>query len=159
MKRKRTMLTGVNDTLANPTKVIINQQSGTTTPFPLQYIIKMALPPFAHFTEPTTYYWQELLPAEKFTEAPWQYGVPARLPDSRILVLPIRTLKDNPSHAVASLLVNQASMKVVDELSIFLANLVRPYDPEVVIGLPTLGLSLAPIVAKNVGLGENHLYY
>ncbi|KAJ8064804.1 hypothetical protein OCU04_007114 [Sclerotinia nivalis] len=43
-------------------------------------------------------------------------------------------------------------MDVVDELSDFLAELVGPFHPEVIIGLPTLGLTLAPIVARKLGL-------
>lgn len=54
--------------------------------------------------------------------------------------------------AVASLLVNHALMSVVTELGKFLAESVCPFNPEVIIGLPTLGLSLAPIVAQNLGL-------
>jgi len=106
----------------------------------------------SHFTEPTTNYWQTLLPAEETTSPPWKYGVPAKLPDSRILMLPIRPLGSNPNEAVASLLVNQASMDVVDELGSFLATKIKPFKPDVVIGLPTLGLSLAPIVARASGL-------
>jgi hypothetical protein len=104
------------------------------------------------FTEPTTHYWQEILPASHpISPPPWRYGVAAQLPDSRILILPIRPLKNESNDAVASLLVNQASMEVVAELGNFLAELVRPFEPEVVIGLPTLGLSLAPIVAQRLG--------
>ncbi|ESZ99419.1 hypothetical protein SBOR_0181 [Sclerotinia borealis F-4128] len=106
----------------------------------------------SHFTEPTTSYWQKINTPSKPNQAPWKYGYPAKLPDSRILILPIRPLKDNPNHAVASLLVNQASMDVVEILADFLADLVRPFEPEVIIGLPTLGLSLAPLVARKLGL-------
>jgi adenine/guanine phosphoribosyltransferase-like PRPP-binding protein len=67
-------------------------------------------------------------------------------------MLPIRPLNNEANDAVASLLVNQASISVVAELGSFLANRVRPFDPEVIIGLPTLGLSLAPVVAQNLGL-------
>lgn len=42
-------------------------------------------------------------------------------------------------------------MQVVDELGIFLTHLVRPYNPDIIIGLPTLGLTLAPIVARELG--------
>lgn len=69
-------------------------------------------------------------------------------------MLPIRPLGHNKDHAVASLLVNQASMSVVDELGTFLAERLRPFAPEVVIGLPTLGLSLAPVVARSLGLSR-----
>ncbi|TGO47481.1 hypothetical protein BOTNAR_0523g00050 [Botryotinia narcissicola] len=116
-------------------------------------IPKQVIPPITHFTEPTTTYWQTILPSNHTPQAPpYRYAFPAKLPDSRFLVLSIRPLKDNPKHAVASLLVNQASMEVVDTLSDFLADLVRRFEPDVIIGLPTLGLSLAPLVARNLGL-------
>lgn len=67
-------------------------------------------------------------------------------------MLPIRPLNNGTNDAVASLLVNQASISVVTELGSFLAECVRPFDAEVIIGLPTLGLSLAPVVAHNLGL-------
>ena len=107
------------------------------------------------FTEPTTNYWQEILPSNYTSSPPWKYGVPARLPDSRILMLPIRPLNNEPNDAVASLLVNQAALDVVQELGTFLADTVRIFNPEVIIGLPTLGLSLAPIVAQKLGLSES----
>lgn len=80
--------------------------------------------------------------------------MPATLPDSRILMLPIRSLGGSPDEAVASLLVNQASMDVVAELGAFLADKVRPFELDVIVGLPTLGLSLAPIVAQALGLSK-----
>ena len=103
-----------------------------------------------HFTEPTTTYWQEILPSDKTSSAPWKYGYPAQLPDSRILMLPIRPLI-NANEAVASLLLNQAAIDVTAELGTFLADAVRPFNPEVIVGLPTLGLSVAPIVAQQLG--------
>ena len=109
----------------------------------------MDLPPF---TEHTTHYWQEILPAGEIAAPPWKFGVPVRLPDSRILMLPIRPLDDANHNAVASLLVNQAAIAVVAELGKFLADRVGPFQPEVIIGLPTLGLTLAPIVAESLGL-------
>jgi hypothetical protein len=108
----------------------------------------MALRPF---TEPTTHYWQDILPAGQTTSPPWKFGFPALLPDSRVLMLPIRPLNNEDNDAVASLLVNQASISVVAELGKFLAERVCPFEPDVVIGLPTLGLSLAPIVAQSLG--------
>lgn len=102
------------------------------------------------FTEPTTGYWQEILPAERHSPtAPFQYSYAARLPDSRILKLPIRALSDD--EAIASLIINQAAFDVTAELGAFLADAVRPFNPDVVVGLPTLGLSLAPIVAQHLG--------
>ena len=107
-----------------------------------------------HFTEPTTHYWQQLLPPEaapREDAGPWQYGYPARLPDGRILRLPIRPLASEPRHAVASLLVNHASMEVVHTLARMLGEALAPLAPELVVGLPTLGLSLAPGVAETMG--------
>jgi len=68
-------------------------------------------------------------------------------------MLPIRQLPDNPSEAVASLILNQASIAVHDELGDILANAVRDFEPEVVIGLPTLGLTVANVVARRLGKG------
>jgi adenine/guanine phosphoribosyltransferase-like PRPP-binding protein len=106
-----------------------------------------------HFTEPTTGYWQHIVPADAVdrTEAPWQFGYPARLPDGRVLVLPIRQLASEPSQAVASLLVNHASLDVVETLGAMLAGRLSTQMPELVIGLPTLGLALAPVVARALG--------
>lgn len=107
-----------------------------------------------HFTEATTHYWQQLLPPEAAPAGPagpWRLGYPARLPDGRILMLPIRPLAVEPRHAVASLLVNQASMEVVRVLSRMVGEALAPQAPDLVIGLPTLGLSLAPGAAETLG--------
>lgn len=118
--------------------------------------------PSTHFTEPTTTYWQSILPSTHTPQnLPYKFSYPASLPDTRFLLLPIRPLASNPKHAVASLLVNQASMDVVDILSDFLGDLVLSFAPEVIIGLPTLGLTLAPLVARRLGLGKLYIlqYY
>lgn len=112
-----------------------------------------------HYTEPTTEYWQRLLSAEeiKQKEPPWQYSYPVSLPNGLFLLLPIRPLPQPPSdtpqkkHAVASLLVNTASFAVVDTLASLLAEQLRPYDPDIVVGLPTLGHALCPGVARGLG--------
>ncbi|MDM0071400.1 phosphoribosyltransferase [Variovorax sp. J31P207] len=106
-----------------------------------------------HFTEATTEHWQRIVAADSVErpEAPWRFGYPARLPDGRVLMLPIRPLAHEPSHAVASLLVNHASLEVVDTLGAMLAQRLAPQAPELVIGLPTLGLTLAPVVARALG--------
>jgi adenine/guanine phosphoribosyltransferase-like PRPP-binding protein len=107
----------------------------------------------AHFTETTTGYWQRLIPAGEAPQAgaPWRHGYPARLPDSRVLMLPIRQLASEPAHAVASLIVNQASLEVVDTLAAMLADRLSAFAAEHVIGLPTLGLALAPGVTRALG--------
>lgn len=109
----------------------------------------MRTPP--RWTEPTTAYWQAFEPAEAWQPAPWRFGFPARLPDGRVLRLPIRPLPGDGTRAVASLIVNQASFAVVDGLCAFMADLARPLGAEVVVGLPTLGQVLAPGVAARLG--------
>lgn len=105
------------------------------------------------FTEPTTYYWQTLLTASEIPQLrpPFQYGCPVRLPNGKYLLLPIRRLPTDPNHAVASLLVNAASLDVVDTLSHLLSEQLKPYDVDVIVGLPTLGHALCPGVARGLG--------
>ncbi len=91
-------------------------------------------------------YWQHILPADAAVRG----GYPARFEDGRILVLPLRPLPDG-QHALASLIINQASFTVVDALATSLAAKLVAYAPDVVVGLPTLGLTLASAVAQRLG--------
>jgi len=77
-------------------------------------------------------------------------GYPARFDDGRILMLPVRPLPDS-RHALASLVINQASFAVVDALASALARKLAAFSPEVIVGLPTLGLTLAAAVAQRLG--------
>jgi len=45
-------------------------------------------------------------------------------------------------------------MTVVRELARIVANKIRKFNPEVVMGLPTGGLVLAPFVAEELGFGR-----
>jgi adenine/guanine phosphoribosyltransferase-like PRPP-binding protein len=105
--------------------------------------------------EPTTGYWQEILSDATPEAAPpggiYRFRYPARLPDGRILMLPIRRRPHTPNRGVASLIVNHASFEVVDALAAFMADLARPFEAEVVVGMPTLGLSLAAPMARLLG--------
>lgn len=104
------------------------------------------------FVEPTTDYWQTLLPSGSVTMTPpFQYGYPATLPDGRVLRLPIRRRADDPNRAVASLIANHASFEVVDALAEAMAALARPFAADAIVGIPTLGLALAPLMAKRLG--------
>ena len=69
---------------------------------------------------------------------------------SRILDLPIRKLP-GPGQAVASLIANQASFQVIDILTAEMVRLAHGFAPDVVVGLPTLGLAFAPGVARGLG--------
>jgi adenine/guanine phosphoribosyltransferase-like PRPP-binding protein len=91
-------------------------------------------------------YWQEILAPDAVAEG----GYPARFADGRILVLPIRPLPDG-KRALASLIINQASFAVVDALAAALAQELAGFAPEIVVGLPTLGLTLGSAVAQKLG--------
>jgi len=110
-------------------------------------------PPALH-TEPTTTYWQALLadwPGGAAPRPPFRLGYPVRLlPDGRVLVLPLRALPDG-QHAVASLIANQAAFVVIDALAQGMTDLARLAGVEVIVGLPTLGLTFAPLVAQRLG--------
>ncbi|MDA9404331.1 phosphoribosyltransferase [Bradyrhizobium sp. CCBAU 45389] len=105
------------------------------------------------YTETTTGYWQELtpdVPARFSAAAPYRFGYPVTLPCGRILVLPLRRLPDG-DHAVASLIANQASHLVVATLADHMATQARAFDAEIIVGLPTLGLAFASLVAERFG--------
>ncbi len=104
-------------------------------------------------TEPTTGYWQELtpeIPARFSATPPHRFGYPVSLPCGRILVLPLRRLPDG-NRAVASLIANQASHGVVAALADHMATQARVLDAEIIVGLPTLGLAFAALVAERLG--------
>jgi adenine/guanine phosphoribosyltransferase-like PRPP-binding protein len=99
-------------------------------------------------------FWQDIVPAGTFDPAPadgFVDGFPASLPDGRQLLLPIRVLPGDGSAAVASLIINQASFAVEDALAAAVAALLGPSAPDVIVGVPTLGLPLANNVARRLG--------
>lgn len=67
-----------------------------------------------------------------------------------MLVLPIRPLAGS-DNAIASLILNQASFAVEAALADELARPIAEAEPDIVVGLPTLGLSLARLVAERLG--------
>lgn len=97
-------------------------------------------------------FWQRLDAPGTHETAPgtlYQTAFPAVMPDGRQLLLPIRALP--AGGAVASMIVNQASFAVEDALADVMTDQWRGIDPEVVIGVPTLGLPLAAAVARRLG--------
>ncbi len=104
-------------------------------------------------TRATTTYWQHLLdgwPGGSMPQPPYRFDYPARLPDGRVLLLPLRALPED-GRAVASLIANQASFAVVAALADHMADLARATETDIVVGLPTLGLTFAPLVARRLG--------
>ncbi len=98
-------------------------------------------------------FWQGFLPAGAVVSAPYQDGFPAQISDGRQLLLPIRPLADG-RRALASLIINQASFAVVDAIAAELAAGLAAFAPDIVVGLPTLGLTLAAAVARKLGHGR-----
>lgn len=99
-------------------------------------------------------FWQELHPPGTFTDmGEFTTFYVAALEDGRQLRLPIRVLDDG-NHALASLIVNQASFAVLDALAESLAEKIRPMHVDIVAGLPTLGLTLAAALAQKLGHGR-----
>jgi len=98
-------------------------------------------------------FWQEIHLPSTFERQPTEghrFFYPAEFEDGRQLRLPIRELADG-EHALASLIINQASFAVEDALCASLAEKVRAFAPEIVVGLPTLGLTLASGTARKLG--------
>ncbi|MFB9949414.1 phosphoribosyltransferase [Rhizobium puerariae] len=96
-------------------------------------------------------FWQAVHPPGSFDRAgPFSGFFPAMLDDGGQIKLPIRPLADG-EHALASLIINQASFDVQDALAADLAPKLAAYRPEVIVGLPTLGLTLAAAVARSLG--------
>jgi adenine/guanine phosphoribosyltransferase-like PRPP-binding protein len=105
----------------------------------------------ADWTGPTTDFWQVLRDHAPDAAPPWRYRVPVRLPDGKWLDLPVRRLGGSADRAVASLIANQASHTVVRALSGHMAALSQGFAPDILIGLPTLGLMFAPQVSELLG--------
>lgn len=78
---------------------------------------------------------------------PFQHDFPARMPDGRFLAMRLRQWRDV---AVADLILTQASFLVMDALADWLARALRPHRPEVLLGLPVLGYSMAAEVARRL---------
>ncbi|MDI7861892.1 phosphoribosyltransferase [Rhizobiaceae bacterium n13] len=96
-------------------------------------------------------FWQELHPPKTFQPArEFSDSYPVTIADGRQLLLPVRPLADG-NGALASLIINQASFDVVDALAEDVANSLSAFRPEIIVGLPTLGLTLASAVARALG--------
>ena len=95
-------------------------------------------------------FWQELLPPAMPAEDAYADAFPARLADGRRLLLPIRPLGTS-GKGLASLIINQASFTVVRTLAADIAAQLSPLKPDILVGLPTLGLTLAAALGETLG--------
>ena len=95
-------------------------------------------------------FWQELEPpGTPSSPGPYTNYYTADFAGGQ-LKLPIRALADG-EHGLASLIINQASFSVQEALASALAEKIRGLSVDIVIGLPTLGLTLAAAVARHLG--------
>ncbi len=99
-------------------------------------------------------YREQIIPAAalpNFPDPPYQQAYPCLLPDGDYLELPFLALPPDFETAIAFLCSNQTSFEVEDRLSTYMADLIRHRQPEVVVGMPTLGMVYASLVAKKLG--------
>ena len=92
-------------------------------------------------------YWQRFEAAGP-DQATWTDRYPARMPDGRRLLLPLRDLGEV---AVAGFIANQASFAVLDQVAAWTAASAGRFGAEVVVGLPTLGHTVGAAVARALG--------
>lgn len=97
----------------------------------------------------TLSFWQTFAP-DVDLKAPYTDRYRVSLGQHR-LDLPLRPLPSGEL-AVASLLVNQTSFQVADAICAGLGRLAAEIKPDLVVGMPTLGLGLAAYVARHSGL-------
>jgi adenine/guanine phosphoribosyltransferase-like PRPP-binding protein len=96
-------------------------------------------------------FWQSFSAAPPIAGPPYTTGFPVQVAKDKFLLLPIRQLPGGSDRAVASLILNQASFAVLDGIAEAMAACARAFRPEVIVGLPTLGLTVAPLVARHLG--------
>jgi adenine/guanine phosphoribosyltransferase-like PRPP-binding protein len=99
-------------------------------------------------------FWQRFEPPASAANPPFLDRYPAVMPDRRVLFLPIRPLPHAPDTAVASMISTQASFEVERAMVGWMAERVRPLEPEVVVGMPTLGLLYARALAEQLGMAS-----
>ncbi|MCC7425681.1 MAG: phosphoribosyltransferase [Alphaproteobacteria bacterium] len=96
-------------------------------------------------------FWQDFLAVPEPPAPPYRDRFPARMPDGRHLLQPLRVLPGAPDAAVAGLIITQASLAVEDRIAAWLADAVRDHAPDVVAAMPTLGLVLGRNLAARLG--------
>ncbi len=99
-------------------------------------------------------FWQSFSDPPETGDPPYTDRYAVRVAADRYLSLPIRVLPGGQDRAVASLILTQASFNVVEGVSEAMAELARPLRPDVIVGLPTLGLAVAPLVARYLGFSN-----
>src|ERR1035438_3778247 len=104
---------------------------------------------------PRTNYHVSLTPVPSCEAPPPPYRdyYPVTLCNGAQLNLPIQPLPGG-REAIALLMSNQTSFEVEKELGSLLSTLAAGFSSEVIVGIPTLGLDYARIVARDLGFPD-----
>jgi len=93
------------------------------------------------------------VPVGEAPPPPYRDYYPVTLCNGAQLHLPIQPLPGG-REAIALLMSNQAPFEVEKELGSLLSKLAAEFSPEVIVGIPTLGLGYARIVARDLGFPD-----
>jgi adenine/guanine phosphoribosyltransferase-like PRPP-binding protein len=98
-------------------------------------------------------YYDRILPAASpdRPQPPYRHRCVLALPDGDWLELPLLALPPDGQTAIASLCINANTFELERRLSTHMAALARPLAPEIIVGMPTLGMVLAASVACKLG--------
>lgn len=99
-------------------------------------------------------YCDRIIPAADLAELPpppYTDSYPVRLPDGDWADLPFLPLPPDFDTGIAYLCITENTFDLEDRLSTAMADMVRHLGAEIVIGMPTLGMTLAASVAKKLG--------
>ena len=92
-------------------------------------------------------------PRESEALPPYADHYPVTLSNGTRLHLPLQALP-NGEQAIALLMSNQTPFAVEQEIGDLLTRLAAEFSAEVIVGIPTLGLDYARIVARNLGFPD-----
>jgi adenine/guanine phosphoribosyltransferase-like PRPP-binding protein len=111
------------------------------------------MPTRLHFKDRGSYYDRIVAAADMpvLPPPPYRDSFPVKLPDGDWALLPFLALPPDFTTAIAYLCITENSFALEDRLSSAMADLARPLQPDVVVGMPTLGMVLAASVGKKLG--------
>jgi adenine/guanine phosphoribosyltransferase-like PRPP-binding protein len=99
-------------------------------------------------------YYDRIVPAAQMASVPpppYRDAYPVKLPDGDWAFLPLLPLPPDFDTAIAYLCITENSFALEERLSTAMAELARPLRPDIVVGMPTLGMVLAASVGKKLG--------
>lgn len=106
-----------------------------------------------HWMTPRTHYRAWITSEPTGEGPPYQDSYPVTLRSGAQLHLPIQPLPGG-DEAIALLMSNQTPFEVERLLGSWLTQLAAEFSPEVIVGIPTLGLDYARIVARELGFPD-----